>query len=88
MVERLSYKEETEGSIPSRRTKGGPMFKASMIEVTLLIEHPKFNSWEDLEVKIRETLMQALELGNMDSVNVTFERHAGLEEFHGEVAER
>lgn len=54
------------------------MFQASMVEVTLLIENPQFKSWEDLEVKIRETLMRELGLENMDSVHVTFERHAGL----------
>ena len=64
------------------------MFKASMIEATLMIEHPKFKSWEDLEVKIRETLMHALELDSMDSVSIDFDRHAGLEEIQGEVAER
>jgi hypothetical protein len=32
--------------------------------------------------------MRALELDSMDSVLIDFDRHAGLEEFDGEVAER
>lgn len=57
------------------------MFKASVIEGTLMLYDPKFRSWEELEVKIRETLMHALELDSMDSVSIDFDRHAGLEEF-------
>jgi len=56
--------------------------KVAHVGLFLRLEDVSMGSWEDLEVKIREVLKDSLDFENasMDSVDVSFEECAWLED--------
>ena len=56
--------------------------KAAHVGLFLMLEDVHMVSWEELEVKIREVLKDALNLDDpsIDSINVSFEECVGLED--------